>query len=299
MYDSAPDLVFPHLGLVITHLARSLTVFGFEIYFYGITIALGMLCGLFMVQRMMKLDGEDPEPFNDFVFFAIICGLVGARAYYVIFSWDAYRDDLLSIFNLRQGGLAVFGGVLGGIIALLIFTRRRKMSFFYLADYGAFGLLTGQILGRWGNFFNTEAFGGYTDGPLAMQIRRAIVSPNMISPELDAAMALHPVTYADADYIQVHPTFFYESCWNLALLVLLILYLRRKKFSGEIAFLYFVGEGLGRFWVESLRTDSLLAPGLGLPVSQVLSVIFVLSGVYGIVSGRRRVKNQSDSVANK
>ncbi|MDR1961199.1 MAG: prolipoprotein diacylglyceryl transferase [Gracilibacteraceae bacterium] len=293
----APDVVFPHLGLVVRHLPRSFDVFGFPVYFYGATMALGMLGGLLVAQALMRRDGEKADLMFDFALWGVVFGLLGARAYYVIFSWDSYKNNLLNIFNLREGGLAVFGAVLGGALAMLVFTRRRKLSFFYLADYAVCGLLVGQIVGRWGNFFNAEAFGGYTDGLPAMQIRRAVVSPGMISPSLEAAMTAHPVLYAGEAYVQVHPTFFYEGLWNFALLLALLFWRRRKVFTGEIMFAYFAGEGLGRFWIEGLRTDQLLIPFVQAPVSQVLSVVFFGLGVFGLLRGRRkeRARERFDS----
>ncbi|MDR0433426.1 MAG: prolipoprotein diacylglyceryl transferase [Gracilibacteraceae bacterium] len=284
----APDVVFPHLGIVIKNLPRGFDVFGFSVYYYGLLIALAMIAGLLTAQALMRRDGEKTDVMYDFALWGVVFGLVGARAYYVIFSWDNYKNNLLSIFNLREGGLAVFGAVLGGALAMLIFTRRRRLSFFYLADYTVCGLLVGQIIGRWGNFFNAEAFGGYTDWFLAMQFRRAIVPPGMISPALDTAMLAHPVWYGGEPYISVHPTFLYEGMWNLALLLILVFWRRRKTFPGEIMFLYFIGEGCGRFWLEALRTDQLLIPLTRIPVSQALSVLFVALGIFGLWRGRRK-----------
>lgn len=282
----APDVVFPHLGIVIRHLPRGFDVFGFTVYFYGVTMALGMLCGLLTAQVLMRRDGEKADVMFDFAVWGVIFGLIGARAYYVVFSWDSYKNGLLNVFNLREGGLAVFGAVLGGALAMLLFTRRRRLSFFYLADYAACGLLVGQIIGRWGNFFNAEAFGGYTDGFLAMQLRRAIVPPGMISPGLTEDMLVHPVLYAGEAYISVHPTFLYEGLWNLALLLFLLFWRRHKIFTGEIMFLYFIGEGSGRFWIEGLRTDQLLIPVAQIPVSQALSAVFIALGLFGLWRGR-------------
>ncbi len=201
--------------------------------------------------------------------YAIIFAIVGARAYYVLFEWDAYKDDLLQVFNLRAGGLAIYGGVIGAVVTLIIFTRIRKQSFFSMADTGVLGLVLGQIIGRWGNFFNCEAFGGYTESLLAMRIKRSLVNPSMISQEL----LDHLIVDQGVEYIQVHPTFLYESCWNLCLLIFMLWYRKRKKFNGEMLFIYLLGYGLGRSWIEGLRTDQLLLFGTGLPVSQCLSVI--------------------------
>ena len=266
------DIRFVHLGITINHLKSSISVFGFRIAFYGIIIGIGMLAGLWLAQSDAKRRGQDPELYLDFALYAIICSIIGARLYYVIFEWDYYKNNLLQIFNLRAGGLAIYGGVIAGTITMIVYTRMKKVSFFSMADTGVLGLVTGQIIGRWGNFFNCEAFGGYTDSLLAMRIRRALVNDNM----LNADVLNHRIVENGVEYIQVHPTFFYESCWNLCLLLFMLWFRRYKKYDGQMLWIYLLGYGIGRFWIESLRTDQLILFGTGLPVSQALSLVLIL-----------------------
>lgn len=263
MMNDGADICFVHLGIAIDHLQKSITVFGFPIAFYGMIIGCGMLAGLFLAQSDAKRRGQDPELYLDFALYAIIFAIIGARTYYVLFEWDAYKDNLLQILNLRAGGLAIYGGVIAAVLTLIIFTRVRKQSFFSMADTGVLGLVLGQIIGRWGNFFNCEAFGGYTDSFLAMRIKRALVNPSMISQEL----LDHLIVENGIEYIQVHPTFLYESLWNLGLLLLMLWYRKRKKFDGEMFFIYLLGYGLGRSWIEGLRTDQLKLFGSEIAVS--------------------------------
>lgn len=266
------DIRFVHLGITINHLKSSISVFGFRIAFYGIIIGIGMLAGLWIAQSDAKRRGQDPELYLDFALYAIICSIIGARLYYVIFEWDYYKNNLLQIFNLRAGGLAIYGGVIAGTITMIVYTRMKKVSFFSMADTGVLGLVTGQIIGRWGNFFNCEAFGGYTDSLLAMRIRRTLVNDNM----LNADVLNHRIVENGVEYIQVHPTFFYESCWNLCLLLFMLWFRRYKKYDGQMLWIYLLGYGAGRFWIESLRTDQLILFGTGLPVSQALSLVLIL-----------------------
>lgn len=266
------DIRFVHLGITINHLKSSISVFGFRIAFYGIIIGIGMLAGLWIAQSDAKRRGQDPELYLDFALYAIICSIIGARLYYVIFEWDYYKNNLLQIFNLRAGGLAIYGGVIAGTITMIVYTRMKKVSFFSMADTGVLGLVTGQIIGRWGNFFNCEAFGGYTDSLLAMRIRRVLVNDNM----LNADVLSHKIVENGVEYIQVHPTFFYESCWNLCLLLFMLWFRRYKKYDGQMLWIYLLGYGIGRFWIESLRTDQLILFGTGLPVSQALSLVLIL-----------------------
>lgn len=269
---TAADIRFVHLGIAIENLRNSISVFGFRIAFYGIIIGIGMLAGIWVAQSDAKRRGQDPEIYLDFALYAIIFSIIGARTYYVIFDWDNYKDNLIQVFNLRAGGLAIYGGVIAAVLTLFVFTRVRKLSFFSMADTGVLGLVTGQIIGRWGNFFNCEAFGGYTDSLLAMRIKRSLVNEGMISQELIE----HMIVENGVEFIQVHPTFLYESMWNTGLLLFMLWYRKRKKFDGEMLLIYFLGYGLGRSWIEGLRTDQLIFFGTGIPVSQALSMIMVI-----------------------
>jgi phosphatidylglycerol:prolipoprotein diacylglycerol transferase len=280
------DVSFVHLGITIEHLRNSISIGGFEIAFYGIIIGIGMLAGLYMAQRDARRRGQDPELYLDFALYAIIFSIIGARLYYVIFDWELYKDNPIEIFNLRGGGLAIYGGIIGAVLTLIVFTKIRKVSFFSMADTGCIGLITGQIIGRWGNFFNCEAFGGYTDSLLAMRLKMSLVNPSMISQEL----LDHRIVENGVEYIQVHPTFLYESLWNLGVLIFLLWYRKRKKFDGEILWMYLLGYGLGRAWIEGLRTDQLLFFGTGIPVSQALSMVLVAAASAVIIWKRSKLK---------
>lgn len=272
------DIGFVNLGITIQHLPNSISVFGFRIAYYGIIIGIGMLAGLLIAQSDAKRRGQDPEIYLDFALYGIIFSIIGARIYFVLFEWDSYKDNLLQVFNTRAGGLAIYGGVIAAAITLLVYTKLKKISFFSMADTGCLGLITGQIIGRWGNFFNCEAFGGYTENLFAMRIKRILISnSNTISRELLERL----IVDNGIEYIQVHPTFLYESGWNLLVLCFMLWYRKYKKFDGEMLMIYFLGYGLGRFWIEGLRTDQLILFRTGIPVSQALSLVlvFVSAGV--------------------
>ena len=280
------DISFVHLGIAIQNLRNSVSVFGFRIAYYGIIIGLGMLAGIWVAQSDAKRRGQNPEIYLDFALYGIICSIIGARLYYVIFEWNSYKDNLLQIFNLRAGGLAIYGGVIGAVLTLIVYTRIKKISFFSMADSGVLGLVTGQIIGRWGNFFNCEAFGGYTDSLLAMRIKRSLVNDNM----LNADVLNHLIVENGVEFIQVHPTFLYESLWNLGLLLFMFWYRRRKKFDGEMLWIYLLGYGAGRLWIEGLRTDQLILFGTGIPVSQALSMVLMLTAAVVLVTHYRGLK---------
>ena len=275
---------FPHLHIYLDHVGKNIMIGNFAIAFYGITLAVAMLAGLWVAMREAKRSGQNQDDYFDLAIIAIICSLIGARVYYVIFAWDLYKDDLLSVFNVRQGGLAIYGGVIAAIITTFLFCKKKKLSFPLVCDTAGLGLITGQIIGRWGNSFNREAFGDYTDNLLAMQLPVSAVRQHEITEKL----AQHIVTYNGVDYIQVHPTFLYESLWNLALLLFLLWWIRRKHFDGEVFLMYLAGYGIGRFWIESLRTDQLLLPVIHVPVSMVLAACMTIVSVTMIIVIQRK-----------
>ena len=286
---------FPHLGIYLEHVGRSISIGGFQIYFYGMNIGFGIIMGVLIAQWQAKRTGQDPETYLDLAMIAVILSIIGARVYYVIFAWDMYKDNLLDIFNIRKGGLAIYGGVLTAIITVYVFARVKKLSFGLLLDTAGLGLVLGQVIGRWGNFFNREAFGGYTDSLLAMQLPVSAVR----SSDISADLAAHIMNVGGIDYIQVHPTFLYESLWNLCLLIFLIWYSNRKKFNGEVFLLYLFGYGIGRFWIEGLRTDQLILFGTGFPVSQLLAAVMAVAAAAIILLGRKKAASVSSQETNK
>lgn len=270
------DISFPNLGIYLEHVGKSIDVFGFEIAYYGIIIGCAILIGFLIAAHEAKRTRQNPEDYLDMGIIGVIAGIVGARVYFVIFSWDMYKDNLLEIFNTRHGGLAIYGGVIGAVLAVFIMARVKRLSPFQILDTVALAILNGQMLGRWGNFFNREAFGEYTDSLFAMRLPLDAVR----SGDVTEQMMEHLEVIDGVSYIQVHPTFLYESLWCAVLLILLVLYRKHKKYEGELFLLYIFGYALGRVWIEGLRTDQLLLPGIGLPVSQLLAGgIVVFAGI--------------------
>lgn len=266
------DISFPNLGIYLDHVGKSIDVFGFEIAYYGIIIGTAILLGFLIATSEAKRTRQNPEDYLDMGIVGVIAGIAGARIYYVVFSWDMYKDNLLDILNLREGGLAIYGGVIGAVIAVFILARIKKLSPFQILDTVALAILNGQMIGRWGNFFNREAFGEYTDNLFAMRIPLDAVR----SGDVTEMMREHIEVSDGVRYIQVHPTFLYESLWCAVLLILLFLYRKHKKYEGELFLLYIFGYALGRVWIEGLRTDQLLLPGIGFPVSQLLAGCVVI-----------------------
>ncbi|NBH82925.1 prolipoprotein diacylglyceryl transferase [bacterium C-53] len=290
------DIAFPNLGIYLEDIPRKITVGGFDVAFYGMIIGFGMILACFIAAREIRNRGMDENVIWDLSLYVIICSIAGARIYYVATSWEKYKDNLLSIFNLRQGGLAIYGGVIAGAITVIVYCRKKKISFLPYVDAIVMGLLTGQIIGRWGNFFNREAFGDYTDGLFAMRLPIDAVRASDISDNI----AAHIVE--GTNYIQVHPTFLYEGIWNLALLIFVILYRKHKRFEGEIFCIYALLYGAGRFVIESVRTDQLLIPGTAVPISMVVAAVSVLvSGVVIVVMKRKKIQVQYlvDNVKDK
>ena len=281
------DIAFPNLGIYLNNVPKSFHVFGFEIALYGIFIALAVLGGILMAAREAKKTGQNEDIYWDMAIYIMLFSIIGARIYYVIFSWDVYKDNLLSIFNLREGGLAIYGGVIAGFATAFIYAKIRKLSFLQLVDTAVLGLIVGQVIGRWGNFTNREVFGGYTNNLLAMRLP---IESIRSTADITEGIAAHIVE--GTNYIQVHPTFLYESLWNLLLLFLILFYRRHKKFQGEVALLYFAGYGLGRIWIEGIRTDQLWLPGTTIAVSQVLAGVFIVVAVAADVFVRIRLKKK-------
>ena len=280
------NINFPNLGIHLKNVGQTISVFGFEIAYYGIIIGLGVLAGIAIAAFLAKKTGQDPDTYYDLALYAVVLSVLGARIYYVIFSWDSYKDDLLSIFNIRQGGLAIYGGVITAIITVYVYAKVKKIPFGLMTDTAGPGLILGQIIGRWGNFFNREAFGDYTDGLFAMQLPVSAVRRGEITEKLWE----HAVEIDGITYIQVHPTFLYESLWNFTLLILLLIYWKHRKFNGEVFLLYLFGYGVGRFWIESLRTDQLILPVVEVPVSMVVAAVMAVGSAIWIVLARKKVR---------
>lgn len=280
------DIAFPNLGIYLHNVPKSFSVFGFQIALYGVIIGIGVLCGVLMAVHVAKKEGMDPDLIWDFAIYAIIFSIIGARIYYVVFEWDMYRTNLLSILNLRNGGLAIYGAVIAAFITLFVYTRVKKVSFLQMVDVCVPGLILGQAIGRWGNFTNREVFGGYTDNPVAMRLPELAVRARDITPDVRAHMI------EGTNYIQVHPTFLYECLWNLMILCIMLVYQKHKKFNGEIWLIYLGGYGLGRFWIEGIRTDQLYIMGTTIPVSQLIAIVCVAVAVVADIVVRIRIRNR-------
>lgn len=278
------DIAFPNLNIYLENVPKSFTIFGFTIALYGVIIGFGFFLALILITNVAKKTGQNADTYWDVATYVIVFSIIGARLYYVFFAWDYYKDNPISILNIRNGGLAIYGGVIAGFLTAAIYCKIKKTSFLKMADTCMYGLLLGQTMGRWGNFTNREAFGEYTNGLFAMRLPVEMVRGG----EITELMKEHMSTATN--YVQVSPTFLYESMWNLGLLILLLLYLKHKKFDGEIMLLYLGGYGLGRAWIEGLRTDQLIMHTTGLPVSQMLAICLVIFAVVAEVVVRVRLK---------
>ncbi|MDO5134106.1 MAG: prolipoprotein diacylglyceryl transferase, partial [Eubacteriales bacterium] len=278
------DIAFPNLGIYLKNVPKTIMVGNFGIALYGVMVAAAMLIGISIAARVAKKTGMDPDLYWDCFVWIVISAIAGARIYYVIFMWDYYKDNLSEILNLRAGGLAVYGGIILSVITIYFFCRIKKANPFRFLDNIGYGLVFGQVIGRWGNFFNREVFGQYTDGLLAMRLPVSMVRASDISDSIAAHM--EPGT----NYIQVHPTFLYEGLWNLLLFALLLLCLKKKtkKFDGELFLIYLAGYGIGRAIIENIRTDQLYLPGTTVPVSMVLGLVIAVCAILMILAGRAK-----------
>lgn len=288
------NINFPHLHIFLDKVGKSISIGDFTIAYYGIIIAIGMLAGLGIACWKAKQTGQNPETYVDLAIIAIICSLIGARIYYVIFQWDYYKNNPSSIINIREGGLAIYGGVIAAIITVFVFSKIKKIPYGRLCDTAGLGLVLGQIIGRWGNFFNREAFGGYTDSLFAMQLPvSAVRTGDMTLEQLEHTVVVDGITY-----IQVHPTFLYESAWNILVLACMLIFFKKRKFEGEVFLWYLGGYGFGRFWIEQLRTDSLMIPNTSIRVSSALGAVLFVVALVWVIVGRIRVAKKQNTKNN-
>lgn len=273
-------LTFPGLGLSFELSRVAFTVLGHPIYWYGIIIACGFFLAYLFCSWQSKRFGIRSDDILDLLLFAVPLCIIGARLYYVIFYLDLYRRadgslDFGAMLRIWDGGLAIYGAVLVAAVVLAVFCKVRKLPFLAFADLGVFGLFIGQSIGRWGNFMNIEAYGSVTDLPWRMcseSIAQELLAKGLVDQAgFDAILA---------GTLGVHPTFFYESLWNLIGLGILILILKKgRKFEGQTFFTYLFWYGLGRFFIEGLRTDSLYLFGTGLRVSQGVALASCILGL--------------------
>ena len=273
--DTAFNVNFPGLDMSFSLNKEALFVGPFTIYWYGIIFVLGIVLGTCYALNRAKKNGINPDKLTDIIMFSILAAVVGARAYYVAFSWDYYSVNTGEIIKVWNGGIAFYGGVIGAVVCAFLLCRLWKMPLLRILDVSLGGLLLGQSIGRWGNFINVEAFGGYYDGVL-----------RMTSPLVDSYFRMYPDRLTglqgDIDMFQilgageipVHPTFLYESLWTMAGFLFIMWYARRQKFNGEITLMYFAINGAGRAFIEGFRTDSLMLGNIR--VSQLLAVVLVL-----------------------
>ncbi len=275
-------VTFPGLGLSFTLNRVAFTVLGRPIYWYGLIITCGLLLAVVMCSRLGKRFGITEDQILDLMLFAVPAALVSIRAYYVLFNLDLYRRtdgslDWSAILRYSDGGLAIYGGIISSIIVLLIFCRVRNISFLAFADLGVHGLFLGQLIGRWGNFMNVEAYGGPTALPWRMCAES--IARNMLNQGYVDQAGFQAIL---SGTLGVHPTFLYESLWNLLGLFLVYQLGKRRRFDGQCFLFYIFWYGLGRAWVEGLRTDSLYFFGLtlfGVPIrtSQMVAVVSALA----------------------
>lgn len=289
-----PEIWFPNLGIEIDKLSRvAFTIFGLDVYWYGIFIGAAIILGTYLAMRYMKKIGGNPDDILYFMLYGVIFCIIGARLYYVIFSWDMYKDNPMDIFNLREGGLAIYGGIIAAVIFGIFYVKKRKLNFWDMADIMIPSVPLGQAIGRWGNFFNREAFGGFTDGLFAMRYKLSQVSPSNLTEDI----LQNTIVSGGVEYIQVHPTFLYESLWNIGVFALLIILRKSGKFKQGIFAWYLILYGIGRLWIEGLRTDSLYLFGSGIRVSQALSALMIAAGIVMVIWFRR--KNAVNTEENK
>lgn len=302
------EIRFPNLGIELEKVIDGFTIGNFEMRLYGIIIALGFILAYVLIAKEATRTKQDPELYLDFMLWMVIPAILGARIYYVLFSLDEFvkegqsiGETLMKMINIRGGGLAIYGGIIAGVITLIIFSKKRKVNTMLMFDTMCMGLLLGQIMGRWGNFFNREAFGGYTNSLFAMAIpvdwfgNKNYLLSTVNNGVITQEMIDNVLIVEGKEFVQVHPTFLYESIWNMIVLLAIFLYRRYKKFDGEMFAMYVWGYGLGRVWIEGLRTDSLMLFGLNFKTSQLLAALCVVGASIYIVYKRVQVGKTSQN----
>lgn len=269
---------FPGLGISYLNPPAYFSVFGRNIYFYGVLIALGFILAILFCARRSRDFGIKADDFYDMMIWLIPLSIVGARLYFVLFRLKDYADNPLSVFAVWEGGLAIYGGIIAGIATAFFVCRRKGIPITAMLDLAVLGLLIGQILGRWGNFMNREAFGAETE----IFCRMGLTDPG-------------------GNTIYVHPTFLYESLWNLGCLIFLLIFDKkgRRSYDGQNILIYFLWYGLGRAWIEGLRTDSLYIGSTGIRVSQVLSIVLALCAAIALFTLGRRTHLPEDLYVNR
>lgn len=279
---------FPGLGLEFELNRVAFSIGGFNVYWYGLLIGIGfMLAGTYALLNARKV-GVDSDRLIDVVMVGLVCGVIGARLYYVIFDWETFQDDLSKIFDIRQGGLAIYGGILAGMAGGIIMAKIRKVRVRPAMDLAAAGFLIGQGIGRWGNFVNVEAFGSNTNSILGM------TGPKVVGYLTQVKNSGAAWTQNIDPHMPVHPTFLYESVWCLTgFLIIALLLMRRRKYDGQVFLFYTAWYGLGRFFIEGLRTDSLMWGPVR--VSQALALVaFVTATALLIWLGQKKKKLGED-----
>ena len=288
---------FPGLGIDSIDPPSGFTLFGnFEIKFYGVIIALGMLLAVLYAIKRSKEFGLTSDNIIDVALVGVPCAIVGARLYHVIL----YGTPVNQWLNIREGGLAIYGGVIGAVLGFGIFsltTKERRKRFLPSADIAGLGLLIGQSMGRWGNFFNREAFGDYCDNFLAMRLPEKCLRGLEEGPALQL-LRQKAIEGGYEGFVQVHPTFLYESVWNAVGLVVLHFLSKKRRFDGQVFLYYLAWYGLGRFFIERIRTDALMSGSFR--TSQVVALVsFVVSVAILIIVLGFKKPDPANMLANR
>lgn len=277
---------FPGLGLEFTFNPTAFSIGGIHVAWYGILITAGLMLAIIYCFKRLKVFGLTTDRVIDVVIGGIIGGIIGARVYYVAFSWDDYKYYLWDVFKVWEGGMAIYGGIIGALVVGIILCKIRHVRVLPMLDVAGLGFLIGQCIGRWGNFVNVEAFGSNTTLPWGM------TGPDIQAYLSNRASYLANIGVTVDSSLPVHPCFLYESLWCLLGFILLHLYTKHRKFDGEMFLMYVGWYGLGRAFIEGLRTDPLLIGGLR--VSQILAILCVIVAGILILVFRSKIKNAHD-----